>query len=123
MDSLGEETEITGNSKTVIPTKGAVVLADFDVRKGVRVLITLTSNKQKIPFGAVAVLTNGKIASQSDITGIVGDNGLVYMSGMPESGELLVQWGADNHQQCRARYSIPETQGNKPVKQINAGCL
>ncbi|AWC94154.1 TPA: fimbrial biogenesis outer membrane usher protein [Morganella morganii subsp. morganii] len=123
VDSLGEETEITGNSKTVIPTKGAVVLADFDVRKGVRVLITLTNNKQKIPFGAVAVLTGGKTASQSDITGITGDNGLVYMSGMPESGELLVQWGADNHQQCRARYLIPETQGNKPVKQINAECL
>ncbi|HBO23162.1 MAG TPA: hypothetical protein DD649_09800 [Providencia sp.] len=123
VDTLNDEIEIIGNSKTVIPTKGAVVLADFDIRKGVRVLITLNNKEQKIPFGSMAVLLTDNTGTYSNITGIVGDNGIVYMSGMPESGELQVKWGTDGNQQCRAKYVLPEIQNNKPVKQINAECL
>ncbi|GBE72659.1 hypothetical protein EKINANG_43090 [Enterobacter sp. KINAN-G] len=39
---------------------------------------------------------------------MVGDDGQIYLSGLPLEGELLIQWGEGAQSQCRAPYSLPE---------------
>lgn len=70
-----------------MPTEGAIIPASFATRVGGRALITLTQvNGKPVPFGAVASLV-GQEDTRWD-TGIVGDSGDVYMSGLPEKGNF-----------------------------------
>ncbi len=55
--------------------------------------------------GAVWITGTGK---QTGITSMVGDDGQVYLSGAPLSGELLVQWGDGANSRCIAHYVLPK---------------
>lgn len=39
---------------------------------------------------------------------IVGDGGMVYLSGLPPKGELRVRWGRQADQQCRVSYALDD---------------
>lgn len=101
-DRLDEDTEIDNTSVRVIPTKGALVRAEFKAHRGVRSLITLTWQGKPLPFGT--------IVTAGESRGITGDDGLVYLSGMAPRGELKAQWGNRTDQRCSARYSLSEQQ-------------
>lgn len=89
--TLQDDTDITYMSQKVIPTKGAVVRAEYKTALGHRVLLALTlSGGQPVPFGAVASLISPEADSN---TSIVGDDGEVFMNGLPQKGTLRVQWG------------------------------
>ncbi len=108
INTLPDNVTSQETSVNLYPTKGAVVKADFKTRKGYQALITLQSSTV-IPFGAVAAVTGE--AGKNDIqteqnTGIVGDNGQVYLSGLPETGYLDVQWGTAVNQRCRADFDL-----------------
>ncbi|WP_099116317.1 fimbria/pilus outer membrane usher protein [Xenorhabdus ishibashii] len=109
-DSFGEGVEIGSNIQTVIPTQGAMVLADFQTRIGRRVLFTLTYQGNPIPFGAIATLNEeNTLRSLTANQGIVGNGGEVYFGGVPEQGELFVQWGSGQFEQCKARFLLPKS--------------
>ncbi|TDB55555.1 fimbria/pilus outer membrane usher protein, partial [Photorhabdus luminescens] len=55
--------------------------------QGNQLLLTLTHHGKPVPFGATATLA-GNMAQASG--GIVGDNGRVYLSGMPPAGHVKV---------------------------------
>jgi outer membrane usher protein len=101
-NTMSNNTDIENNVSSVVPTKGALVRASFDTRIGVRALLTVTRGNQPVPFGAVVRET------QSGVTSMVGDDGQIYLSGLPLEGELLIQWGNGMQSQCRAHYSLPE---------------
>lgn len=101
-NTMSNNTDIENNVSSVVPTKGALVRASFDTRIGVRALLTVTRGNQPVPFGAVVRET------QSGVTSMVGDDGQIYLSGLPLEGELLIQWGDGAQSQCRAPYSLPE---------------
>ena len=67
-----------------------------------RAWLTVKRGNQPVPFGAVVRET------QSDVTSMVGDDGQIYLSGLPLAGELLIQWGNGANSQCRASYTLPE---------------
>ncbi len=97
-------------SVNVVPTRGAIVRARFDTRVGYRVLMNLTqANGKAVPFGATATLLDTTKESSS----IVGEDGQLYISGMPEKGALQVNWGKDQHSnaawrlRCRNNRIIP----------------
>ena len=90
---------------SVIPTKGAIVLADFQTRVGSRVLLTLTYLGKPVPFGASATVVENTTTSPN--TGIIGLEGELYLSGVPEQGELQVQWGEGAIQQCKVNFNLP----------------
>jgi outer membrane usher protein len=120
--SLGNDMDIDTPVKTVIPTSGAVVLADFKARIGARALVTITHDNRPMPFGATAtlVLDGTQVSS-----GIVADAGTVYLSGLPAAGQIIVKWKNGVDRQCRANYRIPEkVAGSKalPVVNIAATC-
>lgn len=108
-DSLNSHVDLDTASVTVVPTRGAVVRAHFDTRVGYRVLMTLMqANGKAVPFGATATLMDDKQVG----SGIVGEDGQLYISGMPEKGTLQVSWGKSQAQQCRAAFTLPEQQDN-----------
>lgn len=78
------------SEKNVYPSRGAFVMAKFDALIGQQVVFTLKQkNGNVVPFGAVVSLENAKVPS----TGIVGDDGKVYLAGIPDKGKLKVSWG------------------------------
>ena len=119
--SFGDDVDIDMNSQTVIPTRGAVVRADFKTHVGQRALIQLTFKGKPVPFGATASL----MESENTSTGIVSDNGEVYMTGLPETGKIMAKWGDANNEQCQGSYSLVSSNGSDPtalIKQITAHC-
>lgn len=120
--SMGDNIDMDITSQTVVPTRGAVVLANFKPRLGSRVLINLTYQGKPIPFGAMASLQGDE--SDSSNSSIVGDDGQVYLSGVPESGQLQVQWGNQVKQQCRVTFTLPAAEANaiSTVRTLDAAC-
>lgn len=102
-DTLPDDVELELTNKTVIPTRGAVVRADYVAKVGMRVLMTLHhSGGEPVPFGAIATAAN------SESSFIVGDKGQVYLTGLSPNGTLLVKWGNEESEQCRVNYRINE---------------
>jgi hypothetical protein len=64
---------------------------------------------QPVPFGAVVRET------QSGVTSMVGDDGQIYLSGLPLEGELLIQWGDGMQSQCRAHYAYRLKARTRPL--------
>lgn len=106
--TLPDDVDVTQSSMNVYPTKGAVVLANFATRVGYQALITLLKgDKTPVPFGAQVAMETA--AGNDPNTGIVGDEGQVYLSGLPEQGRLQVQWGPGTEQKCQASYNLAKT--------------
>ena len=75
-------------------------------------LLIPVSYTHLVPFGATA---SAQIKNSSQITGIVGDNGQLYLSGLPLEGVINIQWGDGVQQKCQANYKLPETELDNPV--------
>lgn len=120
--TLPDNVDLSRSSTNVYPTQGAVVIAHFDARIGYQVLFTLQHGASPVPFGAFAALES---PGSEPITGIVGDDGQLYVSGLPEKGRLLVSWGHAVEQQCKVTYSLsnaPPSPDNSPVRFLTARC-
>jgi outer membrane usher protein len=104
--TLGDEVEIETNGATVVPTKGAIVRAQFVSHAGYKALITLKHSSAFLPFGAMVSLS-----TESDARSfITGDSGQVYVTGMDKKeGILLAKWGNDGSHSCSAHYKLPES--------------
>jgi len=122
-DTLGENVDISDPVQQVVPTRGAVVRARFNTRVGYRALLTLNrASGEAIPFGASALLQQEEPAA-TPLSGIVGEEGELYMSGLPQSGVLTISWGKAASQTCRAPYTLPEpTTQTAAVLTLTAVC-
>lgn len=118
--TLADDVELELTSQTVVPTQGAVVVAHYKTRVGGRLMMILTRPEGgAVPFGALATLTESQDVNSS----IVGDGGQVYLTGMPATGVLHVQWGAGPDQQCRASYNLPPSSADTGLPLLEAQCL
>ncbi|AVH16192.1 fimbrial biogenesis outer membrane usher protein [Enterobacter sp. SGAir0187] len=107
-ETLPDDVELELTTKTVVPTRGAVVKADYVANVGMRVLMTLTqANGKPVPFGAIATLEGNKEQSF-----IVGDGGQVYLSVASQSGYLNVRWGDSKMSSCTSHFHINEKNTN-----------
>lgn len=115
-NTLDNHTDIDDAVVNVVPTQGAIVRANFTAHNGVRALLTIMHNGKPLPFGASV--------SRTDITasGIVGDEGQVYMAGLPLKGTLNSQWGPSASDQCQVNYTLPEDSLNKAIVYANVVC-
>ncbi|HEC7515136.1 TPA: fimbria/pilus outer membrane usher protein, partial [Salmonella enterica subsp. enterica serovar Muenchen] len=115
---LPDNAALSQTTVKVVPTKGAVVRARFHPSVGKQVLLTLVSpGSRPVPFGAVAV-----VEGHDSGTGIVGDGGKVYLTGMPDEGRVSVRWGAGQQQQCTADVSVTGLAGPAGVYSADAVC-
>ncbi|WP_426448827.1 fimbria/pilus outer membrane usher protein [Siccibacter colletis] len=96
--TLPDDVELELTSRTVIPTRGAVVRAEYVASVGMRVLMTLTqANGQPVPFGAIV-----NVEGQQGQGFIVGDAGQVYLTGINGDQNLNVVWGDKSTTRCQA---------------------
>lgn len=101
--TLTGNNDVAINTTTVVPTQGAIVLANFQAKRGARILLRLINNKKPIAFGTqVFVLENDKQMT----SGIVANDGEVYLSGVPEQSIIKVKWGNTPSQQCTVPLSL-----------------
>jgi len=95
--------ELENTVVNLIPTRGAVVKAAFVTHVGYRVLFSvMQANGKPVPFGAMAAAD----LDSGTVTGIVGDNGELYLSGMPEKGRFSVDLGTDSVKKCVVHYQF-----------------
>ena len=99
-NTLPDNVEIDDAIVDVVPTQGAVARAEFTTHTGLKILMTLMHNNKPVPFGAVVSLGNS--------SGIVTDDGQAYLTGMPASGKVKVQWGNSPNTQCSGNYAITD---------------
>lgn len=115
LNTISDDVDIDGAVVSVVPTKGALVKANFKAHVGKKALITLKKGQNYIPFGS-------KVSNDADAaTGIVGDSGEVYMSGLSPEGKLKVQWGAGEEQQCVAHYKLASP-ADIGIARLTASC-
>lgn len=118
--TLPDDVELELTTKTVVPTRGAVVRADYNANVGLRVLMTLTrANGQPVPFGAIATVTG----SQTTQGFIVGDAGQIYLTGMNNDAVLMVRWGENRSEQCIAKLNISENKQPVSLYTTRGKCL
>jgi len=111
--SLDDEMEVENSSVRVVPTAGAIVKANFAVKRGYKVLMNITKNGEAVPFGSRVKVGNE--------TQIIGENGMVYFTGLEStSGEVSVSWGEENEQSCSAYFLFEK--GVLPLNQIDIDC-
>ncbi|MGB7803525.1 fimbrial biogenesis usher protein [Buttiauxella sp.] len=115
-NSMDNHTDIENNVSSVVPTQGALVRAAFNARIGVRAIITVKRGARPVPFGSVVR------EETSGATSMVGDEGQIYLSGLPLKGKLLIQWGDGKGSQCFAPYSLPEGSLKQAVVMATATC-
>jgi outer membrane usher protein len=119
-ETMGDNTEVAIATQTVIPTRGAVVKAEYQASVGERVLMVLTrANGQVVPFGA----TVSSAQSTGEQGFIVGDSGEVYLTGLSQSGTLNAKWGSGAEQQCRASYQLGNKTGVSGIQSLQTRCL
>ncbi|AZI53723.1 fimbrial protein FimD (plasmid) [Pantoea agglomerans] len=111
--SLDDHTDIDDAVSHVVPTRGAIVRASFKGHSGSRVLMTLINNGKPLPFGTMV--------SAGERMGIVGDDGLVYLSGMSNEGTVSAVWGDGEGGRCSAPWKLPEA-ASQSVIRISSIC-
>ncbi|KAF6660650.1 fimbrial biogenesis outer membrane usher protein [Enterobacteriaceae bacterium EKM102V] len=110
--TLGENTDLTTDTRTVVPGQGALVLADFPTRYGQKIMLTLNS-PAPVPFGASATVNRGSQTA----SGIVDEQRQVYLSGVPQRGTVIVHWQGGH---CEAPYDTGTDEQH--VHFITAAC-
>ncbi|EHJ2438118.1 TPA: fimbria/pilus outer membrane usher protein [Salmonella enterica subsp. enterica serovar Bahrenfeld] len=117
-DTLPDDVELELTNQAVIPTRGAVVRADYIANIGARGLMTLTQeNGQFVPFGALVSIKDKNAQSF-----IVGDRGQVYLSGLPDQGTLLASWGEGPNTKCTTNYEITKHSFKSGMIQLQEIC-
>lgn len=115
--TLPDNAELDNAVDYVVPVQGAIVKANFKSRIGLKAMVTLLQkNGKAVPFGAIVTDEHTGKAN------IVGDDGVAFMTGLPETGKLNIVWGNGADSQCTAEYHL--TAGsNTPISNISARCL
>lgn len=118
--SGSKNSDISDPVKTVVPTRGAVALADYKVRSGARVLFTLLHGDSTVPFGALVSTPN----DEDNSTSLVDDHGQVYITGVSKGMKLVARWGNGSAQSCAALVpSLSENADSEAmVKRLTLEC-
>ena len=118
-DGLPDDIVLAETSARTVPSRGAVVVLDYTVYRGGQVVFTLKRpDGSVLPFGTVVSLDG--MPSGKENTGIVGDEGRVYLAGVPEKGRLTVSSGG---KQCHVDFNMPlDKKQTGPVTEMVAVC-
>ncbi|WP_420177533.1 fimbria/pilus outer membrane usher protein [Kerstersia gyiorum] len=105
-----ENVALQQNVKTVVPTYGAVVVAEFETEEGRTALVSLQTGAGIVPFGAMLLRPDG------EQVGIVGPSGRAWLTGLRESSSFTAKWGNDEDQMCRFLIDLDDTQPVNALK-------
>lgn len=114
--------EIDNIVRTVVPTRSAIVKVKYDTWIGFKAMMTLRFRNKEVPFGAIVSLNDEGQDAKNNKSAIVGDAGQVYLTGLPEKGQLLVKWGDENNSQCRFNYDLSGNESTDDIVFYQANC-
>lgn len=98
--NMPDDVEIMQTDMKVVPTSGAIVEVNYKTTQGRKSIVKIIKpNNKNVPFGAIVSLRNNNATA-----GIVGENGEVFLSGMPESGVIDVKWGMKDNESCVVKF-------------------
>lgn len=98
---LPNDIVISQTSKNFVPEKGAIIPIKYRVYKGKQVVFSLKRDDgTPLPFGSVVSV----LGSNSENTGIVDNDGRVYLAGIPNKGKLKGVWG--HNKSCEATFEL-----------------
>ncbi|MBF7956845.1 fimbria/pilus outer membrane usher protein [Rahnella victoriana] len=106
--TAGHDVELDNAVINKTPTDGAMVRAVIPARIGMKAMLVMRHNTSVLPFGTVVSLLD----SQTDSSSIVGDNGSLYLSGLPQKGTLKAVWGTGSGKSCQAVYRLDKQHYN-----------
>lgn len=122
-DTLPDNVDVGLDGRTMIPTRGAIVMADYATRIGSRVLFTLSWQNAFPPFGATGRVALAGDDKESNTSGIVAEKGELYLSGVPVQGVIVVSWQENGEKKsCRAPFRLPDAPQSTPVRLVSAVC-
>lgn len=117
--TFGNDVDVDLAARTVVPTRGAIARASFNTSIGQRALITLLLPDGKpVPFGSSVAQHDQPDAS----AGIVGEDGEVYLRGLPASGQLLASWGSGEADSCVADFTLSQSRAKTGLIMMTAAC-
>ena len=107
LDAMPDNAEAAQSVVQATLTEGAIGYRQFDVVSGARAMAALRlADGSAPPFGAT--VSNGRGQS----TGIVGDDGSVYLSGMHPGDRMQVRWGEASQCAITLPRSLPANLGD-----------
>ncbi len=113
-ESLGNNTEIVENSKTIVPTRGAIVATRFAAETGRRIQFDVTTTDgKKVPFGATAYDQNDKVL------GMVDNASRVLAFGLKDQGNLSIRWSEGT---CEGNYTLPPQNKALMYERVGMSC-
>ncbi|MGI2058898.1 fimbria/pilus outer membrane usher protein [Shewanella baltica] len=99
--SMLSSTELLDTQQQVAPYAGAIVKMKFETRHGIAALfMTQRVEGGVIPIGAEITDEDGQVL------GIVGQAGMAYVRTPKANGQIRIQWGEQETQQCRFDYVL-----------------
>lgn len=118
--SMPDDVDIAELVQEVTPNRGAFVLADFETRKGQRILFRIVDAQGEVaPFAAKAELfaTDGRALGNT----LVADKGRAFLTGVPAQSRLLIS--VDNQPWCSRELTLDETASAEGgITQLNIQC-
>ncbi|WP_176114473.1 fimbria/pilus outer membrane usher protein [Burkholderia cepacia] len=113
-ESLGNDTEITENAKTIVPTRGAIVKARFAAETGRRIQFDVTTTDgKKVPLGATAYDQDDKVL------GMVDNASRVLVFGVKDQGRLSIRWSDGT---CEGDYALPQQNKALMYERVAMSC-
>lgn len=111
--SADDDVEIGNTMQRVVPSREALVLAEFKPQRGNRLYARLRWQGKNVPYGAMVNAGDGH-------SGIVNEHGEVYLSGLNERATLCVAWG--NHNRCLASVDFGSVKKTKGIALMDLEC-
>jgi len=116
-ETLPTDVDLQETSRMLVPTRGALVRAEYGAKVGERALVTLRRpDGSVVPFGAL-VTPEGSNDGQS---GIVADGGQVYLVGLADNTKLVALWG--KNQTCQFVYQSAEQPPETGINIVQGEC-
>jgi len=117
--AVSPDVEFRSTTAMVAPRRNSVVLVRFETVTGRPILIAVRRpDGSEVPFGAVVSDARG------NEVGLTGQDGRIYLRGVPDNGILTVSWGDEPGQNCSFAYRLPAKQaGNDPFVRLESTCV
>ncbi|MNV62438.1 Outer membrane usher protein FimD precursor [compost metagenome] len=108
---------ISQNVATVVPTRGAIVVAKFETELGRTVLVVLKNiSGAELPFGAAIYAADG------EQRGVVGPVGRAWLTGLQGASRYTVKWGGEQEQHCSFEIDVSAEQSGAAETQKELTC-
>jgi outer membrane usher protein len=118
--SMSADVDIAEPVQEVTPNRGAFVLADFDTRRGKRILLRISDTQgEAAPFAARAELFAADGRSLGNT--LVADKGRAFLTGVPPEARLLIS--VDGQEWCSRELTLNDDEpADGGITQLDIQC-